>query len=105
MTRSEAEALVKEAVALAISRDGSSGGVVRLVTVHSGGAEKSLALPQVPARPAPPPPPPPYSPSPPRAVRVGNVSSPSTLPLQCPYRTDAGFTAMHARRKVAMQHG
>lgn len=48
MSRSEAEALVKEALVLAMSRDGSSGGVARLVTVHSGGAERTLVLPEVP---------------------------------------------------------
>lgn len=47
MTRQEAEAVVKEAVALAMSRDGSSGGVARLVTIHSGGADRTLVLPQV----------------------------------------------------------
>lgn len=46
MTRSEAEALVKEAVVLAMSRDGSSGGVARLVTIHSAGAERTLVLPE-----------------------------------------------------------
>ncbi len=55
MARAEAEGLVKEALALAMSRDGSSGGVARLVTIHSSGADKTLVLPQVP----PPPPPPP----------------------------------------------
>lgn len=49
MEREEAEQLVKEAVALAMSRDGSSGGVIRCVTVHAGGAERSLVLPEVPA--------------------------------------------------------
>jgi 20S proteasome subunit beta 1 len=47
MKREEAERLVKEAVALAMSRDGSSGGVIRCVTVHAGGAERSLVLPEV----------------------------------------------------------
>lgn len=47
MGREEAEQLVKEAVALAMSRDGSSGGVIRIVTVHAGGADRSLVLPQV----------------------------------------------------------
>jgi hypothetical protein len=47
MGREEAERLVKEAVALAMSRDGSSGGVIRCVTVHAGGAERSLVLPEV----------------------------------------------------------
>ncbi len=47
MTREEAEQLVKEAVALAMARDGSSGGVIRMVAVHAGGADRSLVLPQV----------------------------------------------------------
>ena len=50
MTRGEAEQLVKEAVARAMSRDGASGGVIRCVTVHAGGAERSLVLPEVPGR-------------------------------------------------------
>lgn len=48
MSRSEAEALVKEALVLAMSRDGSSGGVARLVTIHSAGVERTLVLPEVP---------------------------------------------------------
>ena len=47
MDRAAAEALVKEAVALAMARDGSSGGIIRTVTVHTGGAERSLVLPEV----------------------------------------------------------
>lgn len=47
MKRQEAEQLVKEAIALAMSRDGSSGGVIRCVTVHAGGADRSLVLPEV----------------------------------------------------------
>lgn len=43
----EAEQLVKEAVALAMARDGSSGGVIRMVAVHEGGADRSLVLPEV----------------------------------------------------------
>jgi 20S proteasome subunit beta 1 len=38
MTREDAEALCVEALALAMARDGSSGGVVRLVTVDGGRA-------------------------------------------------------------------
>ena len=39
-TRAEAEALVTEALALAMSSDGSSGGVIRLVTCTEAGSEK-----------------------------------------------------------------
>ncbi|KAK9835400.1 hypothetical protein WJX81_007041 [Elliptochloris bilobata] len=42
MSRAEAEELVATALALAASRDGSSGGLLRLVTVSSGGAERRL---------------------------------------------------------------
>lgn len=42
MTRAETEGFVKTAVALAMARDGSSGGVIRLVTVTKDGAERSL---------------------------------------------------------------
>mmetsp|Transcript_422 Transcript_422/g.880 ORF Transcript_422/g.880 Transcript_422/m.880 type:complete len:228 (-) Transcript_422:37-720(-) len=42
MTRAEAEGLVKSAVALAMSRDGSSGGVIRTVTITGDGAERRL---------------------------------------------------------------
>eukprot|EP00850_Spirogloea_muscicola_P009966 SM000057S18396 [mRNA] locus=s57:347039:349141:- [translate_table: standard] len=38
MTREEAEAFVIKAVSLAMARDGSSGGVVRLITVNEEGA-------------------------------------------------------------------
>ena len=38
-TKSEAETFVKEAVALAMSRDGSSGGIIRMHTVDKTGAE------------------------------------------------------------------
>ena len=46
MTREEAEALCVEALALAMARDGSSGGVVRLVTVDGakGGAATERLL-------------------------------------------------------------
>jgi len=40
MTRHEAQAVVVEALALAMARDGSSGGVVRLVTVDAEGARE-----------------------------------------------------------------
>lgn len=40
MTRSEAEDLVATALELAMARDGSSGGVVRLVTITEKGAER-----------------------------------------------------------------
>mmetsp|Transcript_47157 Transcript_47157/g.120303 ORF Transcript_47157/g.120303 Transcript_47157/m.120303 type:complete len:230 (-) Transcript_47157:19-708(-) len=42
MTREEAEAFVVESVGLAISQDGSSGGVIRTVTVTEAGAERRL---------------------------------------------------------------
>jgi len=41
MTREEAEALVTTALALAVSTDGSSGGMARLVTVTAGGAVRT----------------------------------------------------------------
>merc|ERR1711907_329462 len=40
MTRAECEEFVKNAVALAMSRDGSSGGVVRLCTINEEGMNK-----------------------------------------------------------------
>lgn len=46
MNRSQAESMVKEALVLAMSRDGSSGGVARMVTIHSGGTERTLILPK-----------------------------------------------------------
>jgi 20S proteasome subunit beta 1 len=46
LTREETEELVIEAVSLAMARDGSSGGVVRLVTISKDGAEKRLVLPK-----------------------------------------------------------
>ncbi|GAB4822237.1 hypothetical protein N2152v2_009283 [Parachlorella kessleri] len=46
MSREEAEAYVAEALALAMSRDGSSGGVIRLVTVNKDGAHRRLIKPQ-----------------------------------------------------------
>ena len=42
MPRAEAEDLVASALALAASRDGSSGGLLRLVTVSAAGAERRL---------------------------------------------------------------
>lgn len=42
MSRQEAEELVKTALALAMSRDGSSGGLARLVTLTKAGAERKL---------------------------------------------------------------
>ena len=42
MSRKDAEELVKTALALAMSRDGSSGGLARLVTVSKAGAERKL---------------------------------------------------------------
>ena len=42
MARGEAEELVASALALAASRDGSSGGLLRLVTVSAAGAERRL---------------------------------------------------------------
>lgn len=41
MTRAECEEFVKNAISLAISRDGSSGGVIRLVTVNEEGMHKT----------------------------------------------------------------
>ncbi|KFM25126.1 Proteasome subunit beta type-6 [Auxenochlorella protothecoides] len=46
MTRSEAEDLVATALELAMARDGSSGGVVRLVTITEKGAERRLIKPE-----------------------------------------------------------
>lgn len=42
MARAEAEELVASALALAAARDGSSGGLLRLVTVSAAGAERRL---------------------------------------------------------------
>jgi len=42
MNRQEAEDMVKEAVALAMSRDGSSGGVICLCTVSAEGVERQM---------------------------------------------------------------
>lgn len=46
MTRSEAESLVRQAVSLAMARDGSSGGVVRMVTIDKEGSHRTLVLPE-----------------------------------------------------------
>lgn len=40
MTQAECEEFVKNAIALAISRDGSSGGVIRTATINENGMEK-----------------------------------------------------------------
>ena len=49
LNRQEAEDIVKEAIALAMSRDGSSGGVIRLCTVNAEGAERQMFQgPQIP---------------------------------------------------------
>lgn len=46
MTREEAEEFVCMAVALAMSRDGSSGGVIRLVTINKEGTTKRMVRPE-----------------------------------------------------------
>lgn len=46
MTKEEAESFVAGALALAMSRDGSSGGVIRLVTVSQDGAESRMITPE-----------------------------------------------------------
>ncbi len=45
MSREECEELVASALMLAMSRDGSSGGVVRLATIDKGGASRRLITP------------------------------------------------------------
>ena len=45
MTREEAEAWVTRAISLAIARDASSGGVIRLVTIHEHGSDKKMLEP------------------------------------------------------------
>lgn len=42
MTRDEAEELVITSISLAMARDGSSGGVVRLITLSKDGAKRRL---------------------------------------------------------------
>lgn len=44
MTKEECQAFVKKAIAHAMARDGSSGGVIRLVTITKDGAEKEVVL-------------------------------------------------------------
>ncbi|KAI7841475.1 hypothetical protein COHA_004869 [Chlorella ohadii] len=46
MSRQQAEDLVATALALAMSRDGSSGGVIRLVTISKDGAERRMITPE-----------------------------------------------------------
>ena len=50
MTRAETEALVTRAVSLAMARDGSSGGIIRMVTIDSKGVTRKMvtgnAIPQ-----------------------------------------------------------
>ena len=46
MTAAQAEDLVASALALAMSRDGSSGGVMRLVTVDKAGARRRWITPE-----------------------------------------------------------
>lgn len=46
MTREEAEKVVVEALSLAMARDGSSGGVVRTVSIDKDGAVKKLHTPE-----------------------------------------------------------
>ena len=43
MSRAEAEEYIATGLALAMSRDGSSGGVIRLVTVTKDGAQRRWA--------------------------------------------------------------
>lgn len=42
MTKAECQAFVKNALALAMARDGSSGGVIRLVTVDKDGTDREF---------------------------------------------------------------
>ncbi len=44
MTKEECQVFVKKAIAHAMARDGSSGGVIRLVTIDQGGVEKECVL-------------------------------------------------------------
>ena len=46
MSKVETEALVLQAVSLAMARDGSSGGVVRMVTINSEGSHRTLVCPE-----------------------------------------------------------
>ena len=45
MTREEAEAWVARSISLAIARDASSGGVIRLVTIHESGSARQMLKP------------------------------------------------------------
>jgi 20S proteasome subunit beta 1 len=44
MTKAECKDFVRRAIAHAMSRDGSSGGVVRMVIIDQGGVEKEVTL-------------------------------------------------------------
>lgn len=44
MSKEECQAFVKKVIAHAMARDGSSGGVIRLVTITKDGAEKEVVL-------------------------------------------------------------
>lgn len=44
MSKSECKDFVKNAIAHAMARDGSSGGVIRLVVIDQGGIEKEVVL-------------------------------------------------------------
>ena len=44
MTRDECERFIKTAIALAIARDGSSGGVIRLAIIDKDGVERKVVL-------------------------------------------------------------
>lgn len=44
MSKAEAQQFVKNAVSLAMQRDGSSGGVIRTVTISKDGVERSMTL-------------------------------------------------------------
>jgi 20S proteasome subunit beta 1 len=44
MSKDECKTFVKKAVAHAMSRDGSSGGVIRLVVIDQSGVEKEVCL-------------------------------------------------------------
>lgn len=46
MAANEAEDLVTAALALAMSRDGSSGGVIRLITIDAHGARRKVVTPE-----------------------------------------------------------
>ena len=45
MTREEAETWMTRAISLAIARDASSGGVIRLVTIHEHGSDRQMIEP------------------------------------------------------------